>query len=99
MNYMNKNNQIILGVIAAIVIIGGAWFAAAHRHSIDNTAQDQQEQNAANSSNKSQVKTGAETEANSDSDDSINQDMKNIDSGMSGVSKDNGDAQQSLNGF
>jgi hypothetical protein len=102
---MSKTTQIVLGVVAAVVVIGGIWWAVASNNSGQGAGlgYNSSSTSTSNSTSTNVVSETSTSTASStalpqgSSDQSINQEMMSVNTQMNGLSSDSANVDQSIN--
>jgi len=97
---MTKNLKILIGVLVAILIIGGIWFATKNNNSsyMANQTNFNPMATATNSNANTDQTAAANPATNTDSTNAgLNSDLNNIDTQMNGLTNDSSKMDQSAN--
>jgi len=94
---MSKTGKMILWIVIAIIVIGGIWWWIADRGNVA-TAPSNGTSGEINTTSTENTSTTASTSyPQGDSDQSINQDVTNLNAQLSGLNSDNASVTQSMN--
>lgn len=91
---MSKIGKIILWVVIAVVVIGGIWWWAAGQAGAPSVSSGN---NASTTTTSTASTTASSSYPQGNSNQSINQDMTNLNTQLNGLNSDNASVTQSMN--
>ena len=95
---MSKTGKIILWIVVVVIVVGGVWWWMASRNGSPAAVLMSNNNNNVGMTTSSTVSGNQSTSyPQGDSDQSINQDITNLNAQMNGLSSDNASVTQSLN--
>lgn len=95
---MSKTGQIVLWIVVAVIVIGGIWWWVASRNHASTVAPAMNSVPTASTTSMAGASTTASTSyPQGDSDQSINEDMTNLNTQLNGLNSDNASITQSMN--
>ena len=90
---MPKTGKIILWIVIAVIVIGGIWWWAAGQAGAPTAPGG----NNASTTNSTASTTASSSYPQGSSNQSINQDMTNVNAQLNGLNSDNASVTQSMN--
>lgn len=95
---MSKTGKIVLGVVIALLVVGGVWWWIDMQSGVPSAAPGAGTGGTSTAVNSPAATSTASTSYPSgDSDQSIDQDMTSLNAQMNGLSSDNASVTQSMN--
>jgi cytoskeletal protein RodZ len=83
---MSKTGKVIMWIVIVVIVVGGIWWWVVSQSNV-----------AMAPSNNNSSSTASTSYPQGDSDQSINQDMTNVNTQMNGLTSDNASVTQSMN--